>query len=338
MSIYRLPMNRSRRGFETGFSLVELMVSLALGLLIVSGLSVLFFNSSQVSTELDKSVRQIESGRYAMDVLSDDIRLAGFYYEIPALTYTAVTVDACASTVTDSGWDFTALKIPAAIVGASSTQASSLSCLPNAKSGTVALAVHRFETSTTTVAATDLASIYVQTSRCDKDPATSLITVDTSATPFTLRDQDCITVKPVHRYVTRIYYVASCNECGVDTTPTLKRVEISGTKKTTSPLAEGVEEIAFEYGFDTNNNGEPDVYLLGLSGTAGAADNDWSNVVAVRTYLLTRTTEATAGFSDPKTYNLGMSGSRGPYTDNYKRRIYSSTIRLNNVAGPRESS
>ena len=63
-----------------GFSLVELLVSLAIGLLIVSGLTVLFVNSSQSGSELDKSVRQIESGRYAMEVMSDDIRLAGFYY------------------------------------------------------------------------------------------------------------------------------------------------------------------------------------------------------------------------------------------------------------------
>lgn len=321
-----------------GFSLVELMVALVLGLLIVSGLAVLFANSSQAGLELDKSVRQIESGRYAMDVMSDDIRLAGFYYEIPPVTYTYVTVNPCAATVAAAGWDYATLKVPAALSGASAAEASGLGCLPNAKSGTVALVIHRFDTTPVAVAGVDSASIYVQTSRCDKDPVAALTTVSTSAAAFTLRDQDCTTIQQVRRYVTRIYYVAACNECGVDTTPTLKRAEISGSATTISPLAEGVEEIAFEYGFDIDNDGEPDVYRLGLSGTAAAADNDWANVVAVRPYLLTRTTEATAGFTDPKTYNLGMSGSRGPFSDNYKRRIYTSTVRLNNVAGPRETS
>lgn len=329
----RFPPYRAR-----GFSLVELMVALALGLLIVAGLSLLFSNSSRTGLELDKSVRQIESGRYAMDVMSEDIRLAGFYYEIPPSTYTFVTVNPCVSTVSGSGWDYASLKVPAGLKGSSATETSALACLPDAKTGTVALAIHRFDTLTTAVSAVDAASIYVQTSRCNKDPVAALTTVSTSASAFTLRDQDCVTVQQVRRYVTRIYYVAACNECGVDTTPTLKRAEISGTKTTISPLAEGVEEIAFEYGFDIDNDGAPDVYRLGLSGTAAAADNDWSNVVAVRPYLLTRTTETTAGFTDPKTYNLGMSGSRGPFSDNYKRRIYSSTVRLNNVAGPRETS
>ncbi len=329
---------RRQNAQQVGFSLVELMVSLALGLLIVSGLTVLFANSSQAGLELDKSVRQIESGRYAMDVMSEDIRLAGFYYEIPPATYTFVTVSPCVSTVSTSGWDYSALTVPAGLSGSSAGETSALSCLPNKKAGTVALAIRRFETDTTAASAVDTVSIYVQTSRCNKDLVTSLTTVSTTVAAFTLRDQDCTTVQQVRRYVTRIYYVAACNECGVDTTPTLKRAEISGTKTTISPLAEGVEEIAFEYGFDTNNDGEPDIYRLGLSGTVDAADNDWANVVAVRPYLLTRTTEVTAGFTDPKTYNLGMNGSRGPFADNYKRRIYSSTVRLNNVAGPRETS
>ena len=321
-----------------GFTLVELMVAVALGLLIVAGLSLLFSNSSRAGLELDKSVRQIESGRYAMDVMSEDIRHAGFYYEIPPLTYTFVTVDPCVSTVGASGWDYASLKLPAGLMGASPTETSAFTCLPNAKTGTVAIAVHRLDTVTTSASAVDGASIYIQTSRCSKDPVASLISVSTGAAQFTLRGQDCVTTQMVRRYVTRIYYVASCNECGVDTTPTLKRAEISGGTTTISPLAEGVDEIAFEYGFDTNNDGEPDVYRLGLSGTAAAADNDWSNVVAVRPYLLTRTTEATAGFTDPKTYHLGLSGDRGPFSDNFKRRIYSSTVRLNNVAGPRETS
>ena len=338
MSRRDLASARRQNAQQRGFSLVELMISLVVGLLIVSGLTVLFVNSSDAGRELDKSVRQIESGRYAMDVMSEDIRLAGFYYEIPPATYTFVTVSPCVSSVSASGWDYAALKVPAGLTGSSAAETTALSCLPNKKAGTVALAIRRFDTNTTTVSAVDAASIYVQTSRCDKDSVTLLTTVSTTAAAFTLRDQDCTTIQQVRRYVTRIYYVAECNECGVDTTPTLKRVEISGTATTISPLAEGVEEIAFEYGFDINNDGEPDVYRLGLSGTVAAADNDWANVVAVRPYLLTRTTEVTAGFTDPKKYNLGMNGSRGPFTDSYKRRIYSTTVRLNNVAGPRETS
>ena len=33
---------------------------------------------------------------------------------------------------------------------------------------------------------------------------------------------------------------------------------------------------------------------------------------------------------------MGLAGTRGPFTDNYKRRVYVVTGRLNNPAGVRE--
>ena len=321
---------------QAGFSIIELLVATAVGLTLVSGLALLFANSSRTGYELDKSVRQIENGRYAMEVLSEDVSLAGYYGELPPAGFTFQTADPCAATVVDTGWDNALLKLPVPLTGVGAAAVAGLGCVPNAKVGTVAFVVHRFDTATINASALAASSLYAQTSRCASDPIATKVVVSNNSAAFTLRDLDCLTLSQLRRYVTRIYYVASCNECGVDTTPTLKRVEVSGTSTSIAPLAEGVEEISFEYGFDTDGDGVPDVFLLALSGTAGALDNDWSNVVAVRLNMLTRTTEATPGFSDPKTYNLGLAGSRGPFTDNYKRRVYVTTVRLNNVAGPRE--
>lgn len=321
---------------QNGFSIIELMVATAVGLTLLSGLALLFADSSRTGYELDKSVRQIENGRYAMEVLAEDAGLAGFYAELPPAGFTYVTADPCADTVVDAGWDNNLVKAPVPLTGVGSSAVAGLRCVPNAKSGTVAFVVHRFDTATINVAALVPTAIYAQTSRCASDLVSTKIIVSNNSAAFTLRDQDCLTLGKLRRYITRIYYVASCNECGVDTTPTLKRVEVSGSTTTVAPLAEGVEEIAFEYGFDTDGDGVPNVFLATLSGTVGALDNDWSNVVAVRLNMLTRTTEPTVGFSDPKTYNLGMAGNRGPFTDNYKRRVYVTTVRLNNVAGPRE--
>ena len=58
-----------------GFSLVELMVSLAIGLVLVAGLATLFADSSRTGAEIDKSMRQIENGRYAVDLLSETLAL-----------------------------------------------------------------------------------------------------------------------------------------------------------------------------------------------------------------------------------------------------------------------
>ena len=323
-------------GRKAGFSIIELLVATAVGLVLVSGLAVLFADSSRTGYELDKSVRQIENGRYAMEVLAEDASLAGYYAEVPPTGFTFQVADPCATTVTDSGWNNALLKAPVPLTGVGAGALAGLGCVPNAKPGTVAFVVHRFDTATINASSLVPTAIYAQTSRCGSDLVSTKVIVSNNSADFTLRELDCLTVSKLRRYITRIYYVASCNECGVDTTPTLKRVEVSGTTITVAPLAEGVEEIAFEYGFDTDADGVPNVFLSTLSGTVGALDNDWSNVVAVRLNMLTRTTEPTVGFSDPKTYSLGMAGIRGPFSDNYKRRVYVTTVRLNNVAGPRE--
>jgi type IV pilus assembly protein PilW len=71
---------------QSGLSLVELMVAMAIGLLLLAGLTLIFVNSSRASRELQLTAQQIENGRYASDILTQDLRLAGFYghfHELP---------------------------------------------------------------------------------------------------------------------------------------------------------------------------------------------------------------------------------------------------------------
>ena len=64
---------------SNGFSLVEVMVALTIGLFLLGGLTAIFINSSQANHELQKTAQQIENGRYAIATVSQDLRLAGFY-------------------------------------------------------------------------------------------------------------------------------------------------------------------------------------------------------------------------------------------------------------------
>lgn len=73
---------RQRRS-QGGFSLVELMVASVIGLLIAAALTAIFVANSRSRTEIDQSHMQIENGRYALELLSEEIRLAGFYANLP---------------------------------------------------------------------------------------------------------------------------------------------------------------------------------------------------------------------------------------------------------------
>jgi len=54
-----------------GFTIVELMVALAIASVLLLALAAMFINTSAARTELDKSSRQIESSRYAMQIIAD---------------------------------------------------------------------------------------------------------------------------------------------------------------------------------------------------------------------------------------------------------------------------
>ena len=62
-----------------GFSLIELMIGITLGLLIMTALVTLFVNTSRTNTEMAKVNSQIENGRFAMQLLENEIVHGGFW-------------------------------------------------------------------------------------------------------------------------------------------------------------------------------------------------------------------------------------------------------------------
>src|SRR5512140_3427838 len=70
---------------QRGMTLIEWMISITIGLILLAGLGALIAQQSRTQAELDKSSRQIENGRYAMQLLQDDIQLAGYYGEYSAV-------------------------------------------------------------------------------------------------------------------------------------------------------------------------------------------------------------------------------------------------------------
>ena len=69
-----------------GFSLIELMVAITIGLAVLAGLVTIFSNSSATYGELEKTAQQIENGRYAIDLIGQDLRHAGFYGQFQGST------------------------------------------------------------------------------------------------------------------------------------------------------------------------------------------------------------------------------------------------------------
>jgi prepilin-type N-terminal cleavage/methylation domain-containing protein len=66
---------------QRGFSVIELMISVAISLIILAGLSAMLVNVSRTNSEMAKSNSQIENGRFAVEALESDLVHAGFWGE-----------------------------------------------------------------------------------------------------------------------------------------------------------------------------------------------------------------------------------------------------------------
>ena len=336
---------------QRGLSLVEVMVGLTVGLLLVAGLSTLFANASRASNELEKSLRHIENARHALDLLAEDIALAGFYGTAPVSAYAAGTLTPCAnglSVVQEiNTLHATAAPptLPLPVRGYTPDEAAALGCLPDLLPGTPALALRRLDTMPLVAARApaDAAVLQVAHHRDDTAP----FVASANGTGLVLRDRQG-NPNEVRRLLVRLYYLARCSECGPggDGIPTLKRLELRGGGLVAVPLAEGIEGLAFDYGLDTSGDGVPDTWIglnagTGLAEASAAAAAGWGQVVAVRLSLVSRNTEATPGHIDRGVYPLGLRGqvaaSVGPFNDTFKRRSATGTVRLHTVAGLREA-
>ena len=341
---------------RNGFTLIELMVALTVSLLLLFGLTVVFVGNSRSFSENERSSRQIENGRYALALLSDGIRHAGFYGDVgdvtnlvltPPITLPAGLPDPC---VTDVASVRAALALPVQGVDAPDPVPS---CLPDYVAGTDVVVIRRANTTTIPAASAVANGYYTQTSFC----ATQLPVFLFAQSNFTLQQKDCLSAAPVRQYHVEIYFVSPCSiptgangvcQSTDPPVPTLKRLELRPAGDTTCPvfvqaswclvpLVEGIENLQIEYGLDTSAtpNGSPDTYKTKPASTA-----EWASVVALRLHVLARNVDQTGGYTDTKTYQLGQNadGTANSVTPGgaYRRHAYTEVVRVTNNSQRKE--
>lgn len=328
-----------------GFSLVELMVAITLGLMIVAGIGTLFANTSRARSDLERSSQQIDSARYAVEVISEDLQLAGFYGELSAASFPlpATLPDVCSSDPSTwlaavpmhvQGYD-QAVGVPACVPG---------SLVPD----TDVLAVRRVRTCQASSPGCDSVvptEPYLQVALCGSSPSSQRIGIAADSA-FSLTQRDCTTPAGLRRYVVHVYFISSNNGLGANT-PTLKRLEFNGSSFVEVPLADGIEQLQIEYGLDIDGDGSPDQYTadptnFSLPGCATCAPaTNWANVVTAKVHVLARSSETIPGHVDGKVYELGSNADGtpvrlGPFNDGYGRHVYSVAVRLMNPSGRRD--
>jgi type IV pilus assembly protein PilW len=345
-----------------GFSLAELLVAVAIGLSLLAGMSAMFVKNTRAQAEIEKAHRQVENGRYAIELLASDLRNAGYFAEFdPSVLAAPTALPAPCALALDE------LKAGLALaVQGVDNDATGLSCLQDLRADTDVLVVRRTATCIAGQAGCEPISAggpYFQASLCnnaselDSPQTADFYALALNTAGLTRHGRNCTptagsgSLAAIRRYRTHIYFVANNNQ-GSDGIPTLKRAELvsdgSAATWTIVALAEGIENLQLEYGLDLapgSGDGVPDLTTAAPAAAGGCsadacAVTNWRSAVAVRLNVLARNTTPTAGYRDEKSYVLGRTAGGGLNTiaaarDAYKRHVFQAQVALPNPAGRR---
>lgn len=353
---------------QKGFSLVELMVSMAIGLVILLAIVSMLVSSSQTQKEVQSSSDIEENGGYSIKTIYDELRHAGYFghYFQSSPTTPASLPDPCAT-------DATALLNAMAIAvqgyrATSSTNRpdiSSTSCqtlyLPNANlnPGSDMIVVRRADTSV--LSGTPVSNeVYLQ---ANVSSAAIQFGSSSASVPSTTADNGVVSIynrsgattsaADTRKLHVTLFFVAPCSvgsgtngicTSSDDTIPTLKRLDLTASSGLTAmvitPVAEGVEYMKVLYGIDTDTSTNSQTGMVG-SGVPSTYSNaptlsQWTSVMSVQVWLLVRTLSSSTGQSDNKSYTLAdLTLTSSDLNTAYRRHVFSSEVRLTNLAGPR---
>jgi type IV pilus assembly protein PilW len=320
----------------SGFSLVELMVALTIGLIILSAVSLLFVNSKKTYTTQDRLARLQENARFAMQFLVKDLRLTGYYGCI-----SEINADTVNNTLGSTAFAYDA-QVPLEgannISNSSGTSASGTwypsgsTTMPatDAADGTDVIAIRMADANSPAYLTQEMSNVTdVLNLNTYVDPATStpyfnvgdIVMMSDCASADIMQVSLVNTTSPpqlghssglskayspstgtstdgtrVMKFTTRQYFIAT----GASGNPALFRKDLTGNPV---ELVDGIESLQVLYGKDTDNDKVPNVYLkAGDTGLQSAAD--WASVVSVRVGILARTVSAKDTDVDTTAYDV----------------------------------
>lgn len=320
---------------HNGFTLVEMMVALFIGGLVLGGVMFTYI-SMKVTTKDTMAIGELqETGRLALNIMQRDIEQIGFwgtfYEDSFSSDNTRVSVNNpgndCSAGLNNASFpDANANTNFRSVYAIEASSANALGCINDAEEDSDILQVKFLE------------GLQIQPNRTRSD--TFYFVAEQEFGLFTRGTIAAASINgnaTIWRYRHHVYYISeqtfTFNKKRVKV-PALKRMRLTvndDMRKET--IMEGVENLHFVFGLDTTNNSRVDTY----KSIADMTETDWENrrgILTVQVFLLARTLMPDANLQvTNQKYTLGEGASSRVLTfnDNYRRALFTTTIRLNNV-------
>lgn len=274
---------RSALARQNGMTLIELMVSMVIGIFLTWGAFEVYLQTKGNYRTAEIATRLQENARYALETLEPDLRLAGFWglHSEPALIAPSTGIS-----VRCDGADISAWALDLASAVAASDEAYDLPCAPfsEARSNSDVLIVRH-------------------ASELLREPQEGQVQLQSSLALARLFNDGVVPEGFAAASETRdlqvhAYYIDNRSSF-LEDSPSLRRLTlVNGGVIEDQEMISGAENLQVQFGLDTNGDGVVERYV---DPDDPAAGNE--TIAAVRIWLLVRSDEApSAGFRDSRQY------------------------------------
>ncbi len=290
-----------KKSLQMGVGLIELMISITIGLVILIAIISLYAATSSTGRQSESITRMSEDAAVALNYVSGYVRMAGF--SLPQAYFPRGVADT----------NFTGTGVRGCDNGFSNPTVStttSLTC--NSGTGNSSIAI-RFEG--------DLSN----TSPSSGDPTDCLNQAVTASTASAFAGA------PNYSLIESRFFVATGSSSGV---PELYCAGNGHPSFARQPIMQYVEGLVFTYGIGEDafsNTVTQYVNATTIDALAGTVDERWSRVISVRICLVMRSEGQSQG-SAGSPYK-DCSGANVTPTDNFIRKVFQTVVTLRSRGG-----
>lgn len=284
--------------YSNGFSLVELMVSLAIGMVLAIVASTIYLYTKKSYTATSENSQMEENGRFALNLLTKYIQSAGFVMIDPATPSPQGPID---NKISGCDFGFVNATTPAS--------SADLACLSAAPAGNLPSASIALFSETDTY----------------------------NGTAPKYQGFDCVGMSAIPSGTTNMvrsyFFVSHTNVQTPNGTTVMGQLTCLADRTTalgwsyqSQPLIPGVEQLAFTYLLPSA--ADPNTAQGATTAASAAAASQWPSVLAVEVCVLTKTVQS--GGNDTGTAYTDCYGNAITAVATESYRTFRTTVRLRN--------
>lgn len=313
---------------QTGLTMVELLVALAIGSFLMIG-AVQIYSQSRHAFVINESIARIqETAQFAMDTIEADLRMASNWgrnsralaVEGRSLEGNVNPKGLPAPTTCGADW---ALDLALAVDGDNNVYTLPCGAIGGVQANSDVVTVRRVAVA---ASALEAGRLQIQSTRIQGE----LIADGIMPPTYTAADSS------THNLIVNSYYVATDSNL-IAGTPTLRRKSLTAIAGVPTiidqEVAPGVENLQIQFGVDVDGDNTVDRYVNPGDPVYDPAAMGYipgARVISARIWLIVRGVTIETGITDLRDYKPGDI-NLGVYNDAYRRMQVSKTILMRNT-------